>query len=128
MTRTKANRGIFKVFIFPCLIGLILTGSASAGYFDWMDNIDESCNATIKGRAKAIFSKHGFWMDTAVSMEMWIDDVRTDNPQAHCYIAPHIKNDPVKLQQCLAFTKHRVDWYVRCKPVVDMMVKRSFSK
>jgi len=125
MKVTKINCFNFKNVITTIFINMIIATPASAGYFDWMDNIDESCNATISGRAKSIFSKYGFWFDTSVSMQMWIDDVRADNPQNFCYLEPSIKNDTVKLQQCLAFTKHKIDWYVRCKPVVDLMVKRS---
>jgi len=121
----KINIRFCKKTIAHLAILIAVANPAYAGYYDWMDNIDESCNATISGRAKSIFSKYGLWFDTAVSMSMWIDDVRTENPQKICYEERHIKNDPVRLQQCLAFTKHRLDWYARCKSVVDMMSKRS---
>ena len=101
---------------------LIATNSYANNYFEWQSSIDSSCHATISGRAKAVFSRFGFWFDTAVSMDMWTDLMRSDPPQSTCQINYAANKDTIKYAQCMAYIQDKWDWYKRCRPVVQMQV------
>lgn len=106
------------------ILFLIITPVYALGYNDWMSNIDSSCSATIKGKITGSFSKYGFWFDTAVSMDMWADNMRSEKPEEYCYIdygQSSSKPNQVKLLQCVAYIKNNWDWFRRCKPVVNML-------
>ena len=115
---------------YSCLIKitfislLLAPGIASAGEMDWMNNSETSCKATIKGKLSGTFSKHGFWFDTAVSMDTWAQNTLADRPEDTCYIRHQGNQNQGKLLHCLAYIKNNWDWYNRCKPIVDFMSKK----
>jgi len=84
------------------------------GYYDWQSNIDESCQPTISGKVKSIFSAYDFWLKTSVSMGMWAEFTNQERPQDDCiYLNSTQKNN------CLIYVKSKWDWYRKCKPLVD---------
>lgn len=90
-------------------------------YFDWQSNINNSCQATITGRAKGVFSKYGFWFDTGVSMEMWAELMRSDPPQVDCQISYQSHQNKTRYMQCIAYIQDKWDWYRRCLPIVNQL-------
>ena len=113
------------------ILFLLIFSTASShaiGYFDWQSSIDRSCNGTISGKAKGIFSKYGFWFDTAVSMDMWAQFTRDDPPQVHCQINYSVDKDPIRYGRCMAYIQDKWDWYNRCRPIVNMLSKQEGRK
>ena len=116
-----------KHLIFVILIATLQPVLAT-GYFDWQSNINASCQATVSGRAKGIFSKYGFWFDTAVSMSMWSDFMRNDPPQEDCKISYASHRDQTRYMQCMAYIQDKWDWLRRCKPVVDQLSREESGR
>lgn len=108
----------FITFLFLSL------DSNSTGYNDWQSNIDESCNAKAYGRLSTMFSKSGFWFETAVSMDMWADDMRIEKPEDYCKIDYYEHKNQVKYLQCIAYIRKQWDWYERCIPIVNIKVRQ----
>lgn len=106
---------------------LISPSIFAVGYNDWMTNIDSSCTATIRGKLGSSFSKYGFWFDTAVSMDMWAENMQSERPEEYCHIEYGLsssKPNQAKLMQCVAYIKNNWDWYRRCKPVVNLLSRQ----
>lgn len=104
------------------LISLLFSPSAIAiELTDWQSNIDRYCKITMTGRAKSILSERGVWFDTAVSMDVWAEDMRNDNPVEQCKTIFMAQKDQIKYQQCVAYIKDKWDWYHRCRSIVNQM-------
>ena len=100
----------------------------ATSYFDWQSNINNSCQATISGRAKGMFSKYGFWFDTGVSMDMWADTMRNDPPEVDCKINYESNRDKASYMHCIAFIQDKWDWYKRCRPIVNQLSREESGR
>ncbi len=110
-------------------IFLLLTSNfALADSFAWQKNIDRSCSATISGRAGGVFSKYGFWFDTAVSMDTWAQDMAADPPQEECRVRYLEHKDQARYMRCIAHIQDKWDWYRRCRPIVNMLSQQEGRK
>jgi hypothetical protein len=117
-----------KQLLIAIMLIVILKPASAIGYHDWQSNINNSCQATISGRAKGVFSKYGFWFDTGVSMGMWADLMRDDPPQVHCKISFESHRNQVKYMQCMAYIQDKWDWYSRCLPIVNRLSREEAGR
>lgn len=123
---------VFTINMKQLLIAVVLVvtfkPAFAIGYFDWQSNINSSCQATISGRAKGVFSKYGFWFDTRVSMSRWADLMRDDPPQVDCKIRFESHRNQTRYMQCMAYIQDKWDWHSRCLPIVNRLSQEGLSR
>lgn len=118
---------MFRLLVLTVLLST-LRPALAIDYFDWQSSINNSCQSTISGRALGLFSKYGFWFDTAVSMDMWADLMRTDPPQVVCKIDYESNRDQTRYMQCMAYIQDKWDWFKRCRPIVDQLSREESKR
>lgn len=117
----------YRVFFMLVLLSFVKTTGATDA-FEWQRSIDSSCGATILGKSKGVFREGGFWFSTLVSMDMWADSMRIDPPQSTCQSHFAIDKDVVRYGRCMAYIQDKLDWYKRCRPLVDYIVRQESKK
>ena len=118
---------MFPLFLILALL-LNMSPAFAIDASDWQSNISSTCKATMSGRAKGVFSKYGFWFDTGVSMELWANEVRVEEPHSHCATDFARHKDKNVYMQCMAYYREKWDWFNRCKPIVDQLSREEGRK
>ena len=121
---------IFASNIWPILIiTLSLTYRPAhaewGNHKEWMGLIQQNCSPTIKGQAKKLFNERLFWVETNVSMGMWIEDMNLSRYEGYCYASFPNASQRGKLMSCVASIKHDFDWFNRCKRQVIFMCHKA---
>jgi hypothetical protein len=113
-----------RVVIFIMLVIICTPIFAEWGHNkEWMGLIRQNCSPTLKGQAKKIISEKSFWVETNVSMDMWIEGMRINRYDEFCRASYPNPSNRDKQMSCIASVKHDFDWFGRCKNQVVYMCR-----